>query len=420
MFLAPVGGALENLARFDDGLATAGAWAKRFRVACLRLHMVLPHRGPRVGRDARGEVAEFRFDPRGVGVVVLDLREPAFHVGGQGHVLETRRDHVDQGLPLHGGAQLLALAFHVSGADQLLDHVGPGGRGADAAGMGFVVVQRGLEFLVLHPAARVFHRGEQRRLGERLRRLRLPLGQRRPALRDGRDGDSGGEVRGDDVARGLIIVILVFLRCSMLDGAPTEGYGLVGAAGEPAFAFAQAASFVRMFFTPMRIGVRDGQRGVVHVVVAHSLPHAAHHTDQHEAFVLAEFVKHGHASLHGGKDGGMARNLRIVHRQLQARLDRQCARINKTCHKPLAFGKVAQRVQIIVGDVLRVSARIRGQTLLIERLERDEGASCGQAVKSTHVLLQSGQVVQVRRTVAHGLTLHHKDTEREIRSVDKS
>ena len=59
--------------------------------------MVLPDGGPRVGRDAHGEVAELRFDLRGVSVVVLDLRESLFHAGGQCHVLELRGDHVDQG-----------------------------------------------------------------------------------------------------------------------------------------------------------------------------------------------------------------------------------------------------------------------------------------------------------------------------------
>ena len=97
--------------------------------------MVLPDGDLRIGRDAGGEVAELRFDLRGVRLSVFDLREASFHVGGQCHVLELRGDHVDQGTALVRGAQLLALAVHVSGADQLLDHIGPGGRSADAARM---------------------------------------------------------------------------------------------------------------------------------------------------------------------------------------------------------------------------------------------------------------------------------------------
>ena len=149
--------------------------------------MVLPDGGLRVGRYARGEVAELRFDLRGVRLSVFDLREASFHACGQCHVLELRGDHVDQGTALFGRAELLALAFHVSGADQLLDHVGACGRRADASRVGFVVIQCGFEILVLHPAARVFHRGEQRRLGEWLRRLRLSLGQSRPAMWNGGD-----------------------------------------------------------------------------------------------------------------------------------------------------------------------------------------------------------------------------------------
>ena len=78
LFLTPVGGALEHLARFDDGLAAARAAAERFRVPRLRLHMVLTDGGLRVGRYARGEVAELRFDLRGRGLAVFDLREASF------------------------------------------------------------------------------------------------------------------------------------------------------------------------------------------------------------------------------------------------------------------------------------------------------------------------------------------------------
>jgi len=99
----------------------------------------------------------------------------------------------------------------------------------------------------------VLHRGEQRRLGERLRRLRLSLGQCRTALRDRRDEDPVGEVDRDDVARGLVGVILVFLRGGMLDGVPSGRDGLVGTAGEATFAFGQKAAFVRMPFGDLRL-----------------------------------------------------------------------------------------------------------------------------------------------------------------------
>ena len=73
-----------------------------------------------------------------------------------------------------------------------------------------------------------------------------------------------------------------------------------------------------------------------------------------------------------------------------------------------------------MGDVLRVGARIRGQALLVERLERREGARGGQAVQSAHVLLQSGKVVQVRRRVVLLLAFGLEDREGEVVRVDDS
>ena len=149
-----------------------------------------------------------------------------------------------------------------------------------------------------------------------------------------------------------------------------------------------------MLFAPMRVDVRDDVRHVVHVVVAHGLPHAACHARQHEAFVIAEFVERRPVGLHGGKDGGVSGDLRVVHGQFESRPFRFRGRFDEAGDEPVAFGEAAQRVQVVVGDVPRVGAGIRGQTLLVERLERREGAGGGQAVQSAHVLLQSGQVVQ--------------------------
>lgn len=71
---------MKHLARFDDGLAAAWAWAERFRVPRPRLHMVLPDGEPRVGRDAHGEVAELRFDPCSVHLSVFDFREALLYL----------------------------------------------------------------------------------------------------------------------------------------------------------------------------------------------------------------------------------------------------------------------------------------------------------------------------------------------------
>ena len=127
----------------------------------------------------------------------------------------------------------------------------------------------------------------------------------------------------------------------MLDGAPTKSDGLVGTAGETAFAFGQEAAFVRMLLAPMRVDVRDDVRHVVHVVVAHGFPHAASHADEHEAFVVAEFVERRLVGLHGGKDGGVAGDLRVVHGQSESRPFRFRGRFDEAGDEPVAFGQAA-------------------------------------------------------------------------------
>ena len=204
----------------------------------------------------------------------------------------------------------------------------------------------------------------------------------------------------------------------MLDGAPTKSDGLVGTAGETAFAFGQEAAFVRMLLAPMRVYVRDDVRHVVHVVVAHGLPHAACHARQYEAFVVAEFVERRLVGLHGGKDGGVAGDLRVVHGQFETGPLRFRGRFDEAGDEPVFLGEAAQRIQVVVGDVLRVGARICGQALLVERLERREGARGGQAVQSAHVLLQSGKVVQARRHVVLLLAFGLEDREGEVVRVD--
>lgn len=173
-----------------------------------------------------------------------------------------------------------------------------------------------------------------------------------------------------------------------------------------------------MLFAPMRVDVRDDVRHVVHIVVAHGLPHAAGHARQHEAFVAAEFVERRLVGLHGGKDGGVSGDLRVVHGQFESRPCRFRGRFDEAGDEPVAFGEAAQRVQVVVGDVPRVGAGIRGQTLLVERLERREGAGGGQAVQSAHVLLQSGQVVQARWGVVLLFAVGLEDLEGEIVRVD--
>ena len=211
---------------------------------------------------------------------------------------------------------------------------------------------------------------------------------------------------------------MVLLRGGMLDGVPAEGDGLVGTAGETAFALGQKSAFVRMFLAPMRVDVRDDVRHVVHVVVAHGLPHASHHARQHETFVVAELVERRLVGLHGGKDGGVAGHLRVVHGQFEMWPFRFRVRFDEAGGEPVAFGEAAQRVQVVVRDVLRVGARIRRQFFLIQGLQGGQGAGGGQAVQPAHVLLQSGQVVQAGRRVVLLLAFGLEDREGEVVRVD--
>ena len=134
---------------------------------------------------------------------------------------------------------------------------------------------------------------------------------------------------------------MVLLRGGMFDGVPAERDGLVGTAGETAFAFGQEAAFVRMLLAPMRVDVRDDVRHVVHVVVAHGLPHASRHTNQYEAFVVAEFVERRLVGLHGGKDGGVAGHLRVVHGQFEMWPFRFRVRFDEAGNEAVFFGQAA-------------------------------------------------------------------------------
>ena len=173
-----------------------------------------------------------------------------------------------------------------------------------------------------------------------------------------------------------------------------------------------------MLFAPMRVDVRDDVRHVVHVVVAHGLPHAASNTDEHEAFVVAEFVERRLVGLHGGKDGGVAGHLRVVHGQFEMWPFRFRVRFDEAGDEAVAFGEAAQRVQVVVRDVLRVGARIRRQFFLIQGLQGGQGAGGGQAVQPAHVLLQSGQVVQAGRRVVLLFAVGLEDREDEVVRVD--
>ena len=173
-----------------------------------------------------------------------------------------------------------------------------------------------------------------------------------------------------------------------------------------------------MPFGPGGVDVRDDVRHVVHVVVAHGLPHATRHARQHETFVVAELVERRLVGLHGGKDGGVAGHLRVVHGQFESRPFRFRGRFDEAGNEAVAFGEAAQRVQVVVRDVLRVGAWIRRQFLLIQGLQGGQGAGGGQAVQPAHILLQSGQVVQAGRRVVLLFAVGLEDLEGEVVRVD--
>ena len=75
-----------------------------------------------------------------------------------------------------------------------------------------------------------------------------------------------------------------------------------------------------MAFIVIGVDVGDDEGHVMHMVVGHRLPHAANHARQHQAFVITELAECFPACLERGQDRGVARDLRVVHRQLQSGL----------------------------------------------------------------------------------------------------
>ena len=114
----------------------------------------------------------------------------------------------------------------------------------------------------------------------------------------------------------------------------------------------------------------------------------------------------------------MAGHLRVVHGQFEMWPFRFRGRFDEAGGEPVAFGEAAQRVQVVVRDVLRVGARIRRQFFLIQGLQGGQGAGGGQAVQPAHVLLQSGQVVQAGRRVVLLFAAGLEDREDEVVRVD--
>ena len=114
----------------------------------------------------------------------------------------------------------------------------------------------------------------------------------------------------------------------------------------------------------------------------------------------------------------MSGDLRVVHGQFETRPFRFRGRFDEAGDEAVAFGEAAQRVQVVVRDVLRVGARIRRQFFLIQGLQGGQGAGGGQAVQPAHVLLQSGQVVQAGRRVVLLFAGGLEDLEGEVVRVD--
>ena len=167
----------------------------------------------------------------------------------------------------------------------------------------------------------------------------------------------------------------------------------------------------------MRIQVRDDLDRVMHVVVCRRLPHAAHHAHERQTLVPAQSVQHGPVDVAGGQDGGVSRDLRVVDGQVEPWSGRKVFHADESIDAPRTLRKISQRVEVVVRDVLRIGAGIGRQLLLVQGLQRGQRARGGQPVQTAHVLLQSGQVVQARRTLMHGLALHGEHLEREVRRV---
>lgn len=167
-------------------------------------------------------------------------------------------------------------------------------------------------------------------------------------------------------------------RPSPVRSPSIQAHGLVGTAGETAFALGQAASLVRMALAPMRIQVRDDLDRVMHVVVCRRLPHAAHHAHERQTLVPAQSVQHGPVDVAGGKDGGVSRDLRVVDGQVEPWSGRKVFHADESIDAPRTLRKISQRVEVVVRDVLRVGARIGRQLLLVQGLQRGQRARGGQ------------------------------------------
>lgn len=129
---------------------------------------------------------------------------------------------------------------------------------------------------------------------------------------------------------------------------------------------AESVRIIELGFAELAGELRSHVRDLVHIVVADGLPHASHHACQHEFLIVGQRFEPVGSSLHGRQDRGMAGDLLVVHGQFQTWLGGLVFRGDEAFDEALVLGELAERFEVVVGDVLRVGARIRGEFLLIQ------------------------------------------------------
>lgn len=271
------------------------------------------------------------------------------------------RDHVDEDLSFGSRGDGFPAAFQIAVADELFDDAGAGCRCADATGMAGVVIKCGFEVLVLEVTARVFHRRQQARFGERLGRLGAALADfrcargRNDGARDDRVGDLPVcHVHPAVIVNQIVFTLLAVFLALLANALPSLSSDGVHGRGE--------------LNVIMPLWMCDHADDVVDGVFCDGFPHARDDAGEHQSFVLVECAKDVRVNVLGRQDGGMSGDFAVIDHELGARVFRSRLGVDEPVHPPAAVHEPVEGVEVGFGDVPAVSTGVRGEFAFIQVL----------------------------------------------------
>lgn len=90
----------------------------------------------------------------------------------------------------------------------------------------------------------------------------------------------------------------------------------------------------------------------------------------------------------------MSGDFAVIDHELGTRVGRPCFGVDESVYSPVAVEKPVKCVEVGAGDVPAVGARVGGEFVLIQVLQRVSVRDADMPSPAVHVLLEGGQIVQ--------------------------